>query len=88
MKQKSGFAKRLWLLALITLCSATYMYAQTGKITGKVVSQDDGSPVDAVAVSIKGKSTGSYTNEKGEFSFNANPGNYIILFSYMGSKPI
>ena len=88
MKQKSGFAKRLWLLALITLCSATYMYAQTGKITGKVVSQDDGSPVDAVAVSIKGKSTGSYTNEKGEFSFNANPGSYIILFSYMGSKPI
>jgi hypothetical protein len=31
---------------------------------------------------------GIYTNEKGEFSFNANPGNYIILFSYMGSKPI
>ncbi|WP_321478547.1 TonB-dependent receptor [uncultured Bacteroides sp.] len=81
------FVKPFYWVMFLVLCSAQ-TYAQTGKIIGKVVSLTDGAAVEAVAVSIKGSSVGSYTDEKGNFSFSVYSGNYTIQVSYMGSKPI
>ncbi len=61
------------LLPLITLAQTT--------ITGKVVSQKDGTPIDGVSVVVKGKGTGTKSNANGVFSITANKGDVLVVSS-------
>lgn len=59
------------------------------RITGKIVSGEDGSPMPGANVAIKGTTLGTVANEKGEFSFDFDlrEGD-VLVFSFIGYKTI
>ena len=72
--------QRLRQVALvITCCMISFsVLAQEKTVTGRVV--DGGSqPLPGVTVSVKGKSTATSTNEKGDFSINAAQGDVLVF---------
>lgn len=54
------------------------------RITGKVIDKN-GDPVSGAAVTVKGSTIGTTTDEKGNFSINANTGD-VLEISYVGYK--
>ncbi len=64
-------------MLLISLTS----YAQAQRISGKVIGSDDQLPLPGVGIKIKGSSISTATNNKGEYTIDANPGNTIIFTS-------
>ncbi|MCF0056866.1 SusC/RagA family TonB-linked outer membrane protein [Dyadobacter sp. CY356] len=68
----------LFLLSLLV----TSGFAQEMTVTGKV-SEDGGSEIAGVNVVLKGSNRGTTTNDKGEFSIQAEKGN-VLTFSYIG----
>ena len=57
--------------------------AQSSRFTGKVSSSENNAPLADVSVSVKGTSTGTSTNQNGEFTVSAAPG-ATLIFSYVG----
>ena len=57
-------------------------------INGKVISEKDGSPVDAASIEIKGKTTGTKTDANGNFSISAIKEDVLIISSvnYTGKQ--
>ena len=75
--------KRLMtLLACLFLVFGTAM-AQT-KVSGTVVSADDGEPVIGASVMIKGTKTGAITDVEGKFSLTSPQSNPQIVVTYVG----
>jgi len=73
-----------FVLGFIALNS---VFAQSRKITGRVIGADDGAPLPGVSVSIKGTSRGSTTNVDGQFVINASPGE-ILQFTFIGFNTV
>ncbi|MBU1821192.1 MAG: carboxypeptidase-like regulatory domain-containing protein, partial [Bacteroidetes bacterium] len=74
------------LLSLLMVCSAwVYSYAQDRKVTGKVSSAEDGSPLPGVSVIVKGSNTGTNTDSDGNYSVNVPSGNATLVFSFVGT---
>lgn len=78
---RSAYLK-LGLLIASFMISAISI-AQSKKITGSVVSQEDNSPLSGVSVLVKGKSTGTQTNANGQFSLEAAEGDLLVI-SFVG----
>jgi len=78
---KSAYLKLLLLAACFF--SSANVWSQSNIISGRIVSQEDGKPLQGVNITIKGKTTGSQTNINGEYSIDASQ-NDIIVFSYSG----
>ena len=57
--------------------------AQT-KISGTVLSQEDGQPIIGAAVKVDGTGTGMLTNVNGQFSLTLPEGKTMITVSYLG----
>ena len=57
--------------------------AQT-KITGTVLSQEDGQPIIGAAVKVVGTSTGMLTDVNGKFSLTLPEGKKSLTISYLG----
>lgn len=72
---------RLSFLAVFTFLTAA-AFAQTKKITGKILSED-ARPLAGVSVVIKGKQQGTTTGTNGEFSIMAAEAD-VLVFSYAG----
>jgi len=51
-------------------------------ITGKI-TDENGAPLNGVSVKVKGSTRGTATDEKGDFSINAENGE-VLVFSYVG----
>ena len=66
---------------LLLLC--TQVNAQDRTITGTVTSKDDSSPLPGVTVRVAGSSSGTLTNDRGEYSIDIRPGQNL-LFSFVG----
>ena len=60
--------------------------AQT-KITGTVLSQEDGQPIIGAAVKVDGTSTGMLTDVNGKFSLTLPEGKKSLTISYLGFQP-
>jgi TonB-linked outer membrane protein, SusC/RagA family len=73
--------KAITLLCL--LIGMSWASAQT-KITGTVVSADDGQPVIGATVLVKGTSTGTITDTNGQFSINLPSNGKKLVVSYVG----
>src|SRR6185503_1758364 len=73
---------KVWLLIACFLISAPG-WAQTKKISGKVISEEENKTLTGVSVIIKGKSGGTQTNARGEFSIDASQGD-VLLFTFTG----
>ena len=61
--------KKLTMILVCLFLSLGMAFAQT-KITGTVVSQDDGEPVIGASIFIQGTKTGTVTDGDGTFSLN------------------
>ena len=71
-------------LAGLFLCVGA-SFAQ-GKISGKVVSQDDGEPVIGASVMVQGTKMGTVTDVNGNFTLNVPAGKKLVV-SYIGMTP-
>ncbi len=74
--------KKLTMLLACLFLSLGMAWAQE-KITGTVVSQDDGEPVIGASVVVQGTRTGTTTNLEGKFTLNVPRGKKIVV-SYVG----
>ena len=74
--------KRFCVLLWLALCSSVAL-AQDMKISGKVTSADDGSPMPGVSVRVKQGNQGAATTVDGTFSLTAKKGNTLV-FSFIG----
>ena len=69
-------------ILLLFLLSALTVSAQT-KLTGKVLSADDNSPVIGASVKIKSTNTGMVTDVNGNFILSVSPADVLVI-SYVG----
>jgi len=76
MKKKFIYSILLTLLSLQAMAQL--------KISGKVTSAQDNSPLPAVSIRIKGTSTGTVTDANGNYSITASNANAVLVFTYTG----
>ena len=62
---------RTLLFAVVALLAASSAQAQQRRITGRVATVDGGAPLSSASITIVGSTTGTYTNEQGQFSIAA-----------------
>ncbi|MDP4206871.1 MAG: SusC/RagA family TonB-linked outer membrane protein, partial [Bacteroidota bacterium] len=75
--------KKTMLLLCLLIGMISWASAQT-KITGKVVSADDGQPVMGASVLVKGTTVGTVTDMDGAFSVNLPSSSKTLVFSFVG----
>ena len=82
-KKREFMKKRLTMfLAVMFLCMGTAL-AQT-KVSGTVLSQEDGQPIIGAAVKVVGTSTGMLTDVNGRFNITLPAGKNQLEISYLG----
>jgi hypothetical protein len=80
--------KNLFAAFLLFFCSVN-VFAQGGKISGKVIEKANGMPVPGVNIIITGTVLGAATDADGEyFVLNIPPGTYEVKASIIGFKTI
>jgi len=67
------------LCSLQLSLSLSAQQGKAGKITGKIISQSNGSVIPGASVSVKGTKNVTNTNEQGEFSITAAPGEVLLV---------
>ena len=77
MKQNLSFL----VFCLFLIGSA---YGQNARITGKVTSADDGSPLVGVSVIVRGTTSGTQTDNQGNYSVALPEGASTLLFRMVG----
>ena len=75
--------KKTILLALLVLMGVGLVNAQT-RVTGKVTSADDGSPLPFVTVSVKDFTTVATTGNDGSYIIDVPAGGEMLIFSFVG----
>ncbi|MFT4031409.1 MAG: TonB-dependent siderophore receptor [Siphonobacter sp.] len=76
--------KKIYTILLLLLGSAAM--AQSGKITGQVLSSD-GKPVEHVSLGLKGRPSGTTSDAQGNFTIqNLKAGKYTLIASFIGLK--
>ncbi len=71
------------LILLITLESD----GQQKTLTGKITDSQDGLPLPGVTIAVKGTSRSTLTDNGGNFSITADPGQ-VLIFSFVGATPV
>ncbi|MCF0039278.1 SusC/RagA family TonB-linked outer membrane protein [Dyadobacter fanqingshengii] len=77
--------KKVLLLAMFCLVS-TWMsvYGQDVRVTGKVTTDSDASPLPGATVQIKGSTVGTQTDADGNYTISAPSSTSVIVFSFVG----
>jgi TonB-dependent starch-binding outer membrane protein SusC len=70
-------------LTVLLLFVTSLAVAQSRTVVGKVTSSDDSSPLPGVNILIKGTSTGTVTDNNGNYSVSVGEG-AVLLFSFVG----
>jgi TonB-linked SusC/RagA family outer membrane protein len=77
--------RKLLLQTFLMVCVACLsLTAQDRKITGKVLSAEDGSALPGVSVVVKGTTKGTNTDASGNYVIEA-PGSATLVFSFVGT---
>ena len=76
--------QKTFLLFLFFLSQISFAQAQKGTVKGTV--KDNNVPLVNASVTIQGKGTGTTTDSNGEYDLQIEPGNYTLVFSYVGSQ--
>jgi len=82
---KSGI--KLLLVLMLLVFSNHVTWGQSKKISGTVISQEDGTPMGGVSVTQKGSAVGTQTSKDGKYSISANKGD-ILIFTSIGFAKI
>ncbi|MGW1454031.1 TonB-dependent receptor domain-containing protein [Salegentibacter agarivorans] len=80
---KTQFSLVLFFSLFISLAQA-----QTGKISGTVFDVEVNDVMPFANVAIKGTNTGTTSDFEGDFSLNAEPGTYTLVFSFVGYETV
>ena len=77
-------------LIILTFFITALTFAQSkGTITGTITDKDvNNSPLAFANAVIKGTSIGTTTDEKGKYTLKVEPGNYTLVFSFIGYENI
>jgi len=80
------------LVSLFILASVTFSFGQTATVKGKVLSFNENTNLPYATIVVEGFNIGSYTDEKGEFSFEIELSKFqdsiTIIASFSSYKPI
>ncbi|WP_226388757.1 SusC/RagA family TonB-linked outer membrane protein [Penaeicola halotolerans] len=77
--------RKVLLVAMALLINISYSaMAQTGRVSGKVVSGEDGQPLPGVGVQIKGTTRGMATDLDGNYAIDNVPSDAVLVFSFLG----
>ena len=79
--------KRLSMLLMALFLVVGGVFSQT-KVTGTVVSQEDGQPVIGASVLVKGTNVGTVTNSNGQFQLTVPAGKNTLRITYVGMEPL
>lgn len=72
------------LLFVVSILLVGVVSAQT-RVTGRVTSSDDGSPMPYVNIQIKGQQgAGAFTDVNGRYTIERAPSNAVLVFSFIG----
>jgi TonB-linked SusC/RagA family outer membrane protein len=87
LKQTFAMLKKFTISVLLQLIlysfTTTLAFAQSKAITGRILSEQDSSPLEGVSITVRGKSTGTQTSADGSFTITAAPADVLIV-SYLG----
>jgi TonB-dependent receptor len=76
--------RKIFVLVIISLLAATFSYAQTGKISGKVLNEKN-EPLHGVSIKIDENATGGVaTDVEGRFLLKLKPGKYTLTLTSVG----
>ena len=76
----------MMVLASLFLCVGG-LFAQT-RVTGTVISQDDGEPVIGATIRVSGTNEGTVTDSNGSFTITCPEGKKVLVISYVGMEPV
>jgi TonB-linked SusC/RagA family outer membrane protein len=79
-----NFLRKITLSILLTMLASAMLFAQSRKVTGKVVDQSDGQGIPGVNVSLKGIPSNVSTNTDGVFTIQVRSDADVLVFSYIG----
>ena len=79
--------RRLTFLLFSLILGIGLLHAQT-KVSGTVLSAEDGQPIVGAAIMAKGTTVGTVTDYDGKFSLNVPAGVKILKFTYVGMNPL
>ena len=74
------------LLLLIALSLLTFQAAWAQRTVSGQVTEDDGTPLQGVAVVAKGTNTGAFTDSDGQYSLDVPDGVTTLVFRYVGKQ--
>ena len=75
------------LLVAVALCITVLSQvalAQSGRVSGRVISGDDGEPLPGVSVLVKGTTRGTSTDLDGRYSLENLGNDAVLIFSFIG----
>ncbi len=71
---------------LLGLLISSFCFAQGRMVNGKVTAKNDGSPLPGVSVTVKGMTTGTQTDAKGNFELQVPASAKLLTVSYVGYR--
>jgi TonB-linked SusC/RagA family outer membrane protein len=74
-------------IVIAIIISPTTIFAQNRIITG-IVSDQTGAALTKATVTVKGEKTATVTDASGAFRINVSSPTAILVFSYVGAKPV
>src|SRR5690606_41847091 len=78
---------RLLIAVLFAVLLHPQVWAQDRQVSGRVTSQDDGTPVPGVNVVVEGTTRGTTTDVNGNYTIQLGPNENTLVFSFVGFKP-
>lgn len=78
--------KQIFLGLLLTLCTIG-VYAQNATLNGKV-TDENGAPLEGVAIKLKGTNNGTQTSNTGTYKISIPGTGAVVVFSYVGYKNV
>lgn len=77
------FTVKHLLLCCLLMLTGLWAAAQQRTISGIISNEKDGAPIPNASVNIKGRTTGTSSNDKGQYSIQVGP-NDVLVFSSVG----
>lgn len=72
---------------LLFLASSLSLFAQSRKVTGKIVSKENNAPIAGATIQVKGKEGGVTSDADGVFVINASRQDMLVI-SFVGYTPV
>ena len=80
---RTGFVR----VVLASLLASASLLAQTGVISGSVMSAEGARPIGGAQVRVAGTTTGAITRDDGRYTIAVQPGTYTVRVSRIGFAP-